>query len=297
MVAVKTVKEFAEQNEQELKSFMIYKTGIRDEEIIRDTLQDFYVKLIESRALDKFDPEQVTYGSLERCFNTYICNLFCWLLPTLAKKNFRARFKVISTVRGGYADSKSVPSYFNYASDVWNYTLTESGPSQNVGFCIDPHYAASHTTVDEEYAAHAIFDDFRQHVVDTEKPKKAKRILEVIDRRAEGCTSRDVASMLGLSNNMIKFIKNHAREKFYNWADKEGLMRVSGKKKRNGLTYTEVVEEIKDVQRLIERSNRGDMTLPAGFSYKEAVLRLQYLRNRQRQLSKKAKRDRAEETN
>lgn len=288
MVAVRTVKEFAEQNEQELKSFMIYKTGIRDEEIIRDTVQDFYVKLIESRALDKFDPAQVTYGSLEKCFSTYICNLFCWLLPMLAKKNFRARFNVISAVHF----RNSPASYFNYATDVWDYTMTDNNTNPYVSFCVDPHYGASHTSVDEEYVAHATFEDFREHVVETEKPKKADRILELIDRRAEGCTSRDVASILGLSGNMVKMIKNHAREKFYHWADKEGLMRVSGKKKRNGLTYTEVVEEIKDVQHLIERSNRGDMTLPSGFSHKEAVLRLQYLRNRQRQLKKKSKRDR-----
>ena len=79
MVAVRDVREFAIKNQQDLVSFIIYKTGILDQDLIMDQIQDFYIRLIRSKALDKFDS---TKGS----FESYIFTLLCWMFPVFAKK-------------------------------------------------------------------------------------------------------------------------------------------------------------------------------------------------------------------
>ena len=95
MVIVKSVQEFQEKNENELKAFMTHKTGIYDQEIIKDTLQEFYTRLIQSKALENFDENRAPTAEENKLnYERWVCNNFCWLLPLLRKKNYRGVLKL-----------------------------------------------------------------------------------------------------------------------------------------------------------------------------------------------------------
>lgn len=51
------------------------------------------------------------------------------------------------------------------------------------------------------------------------------------------------------------------------------------------MSYKEILTEIKEIQSLIEKHNKGE-TMPPDFNYKKTISRLSYLRNRKRQLHK-----------
>jgi len=204
MVVVKTVREFAQKNEKDLKKFMRFKTSIYDEEIIKDTVQEFYVKLIEAGSLQSYNPELGT-------FRSYILSLFCWMLPQLGKKNFRVTKEVVSVV-------KNEKSYQDRYDEVWNCLGKEDHRSE-IAFVLHPNYHTSSMYYDEELAAENMMEAFISYVEKTETPKKARRTIEFIRRRLEGCNSVDVAGMLDLSNNMVKIIKNTAYDKYKKWRE------------------------------------------------------------------------------
>lgn len=52
-------------------------------------------------------------------------------------------------------------------------------------------------------------------------------------------------------------------------------------------TYEEAVLEIKQIQDCLRRYREKDPSIPEDFSYRDALMRLSYLRNRQHQLKKK----------
>lgn len=194
MEAVRDVREFAIRNEKDLKKFMIYKTGIFDEEIIRETIQEFYVALIETNALQKYDPEKGR-------FDSYISNLFCWILPSLRRKNFRVRFDVISKVQTEYQEC-----------DVWDFV-----GDHNNDFHVDRRYNAYHVVFHNEQECHQYLREFIQYIKKTEKPSIAQRMITFILHRYAGCKSVDIAGMLKVAPNMVSIIKRYTEKKFKHW--------------------------------------------------------------------------------
>lgn len=273
MVRVTNVDEFARKNEGDLRRYMTYKTGIRDSNIIRDTVQEFYVKLIETRALDTYDPKLGT-------FKTYIMTLFSWLFPVLANRNPRARYTLVSWVqqngRGKGNDDDAIV-------DVYERTAS-LGESPYIDNVVDPRYAASHVCLNDDIHANIELGDFMRFVQRTRTRKAASRIHSYLVHRTSGCNGADVARILGVSNNMVKMIKEQVKESYEEW---RGKVMKSSRKRSRSLTWEEVVEEIRNVQGQIERFNRGDVSLPRGFVYRDALARLKYLRNRQAQFAKK----------
>jgi hypothetical protein len=271
MECVKTVRDFALKNSNDLERFMMFKTGIRDTDVIRDTIQDFYVKLIETRALETYDPAK-------GAFKTYIMNLFCWLFPVLAKRNMRARYTIMS-----YMKDKDNSGHWNGVyTDIYD-GVAVSGTGPYVEHVVDGAYEASHVQEDEELESDISMREFIEHLKRTQPQKAADRIVPYIEYRTQGCNGADVAKILGVSNNMVKIIKENAKRTYEQWRGQ----RMEPGKKAKQLTREQVVDEIRHVQDLIERYNAGELSLPAGFSYREAVLRLKYLRNRQTQLGRK----------
>lgn len=221
MVVVKTVEEFAKQNEEQLKLFMRYKTGIYDEDIIRDTVQEFYIRLITTRALENFDEEK---GK----FDTYIANLFCWLLPSLRKIKFRNIVtKTVTVNENGNEVRKKVEvihevlSTFKYRSDkIWGKAeddVWDHVGNYNSHLAIDALYNYSHVYVEEERKLEDKYKAFVRHIRETEPHKRAERMILVLNCRNDGCRSKDIARMLGISDNMVKIIKNRIRDKYFEW--------------------------------------------------------------------------------
>jgi len=56
-------------------------------------------------------------------------------------------------------------------------------------------------------------------------------------------------------------------------------------------TYESVLKEIAEVKKNMKLYDLGDIFVPEGFSYKEAVVRLLYLQRRKVQLRKSRKKD------
>jgi len=274
MIRVSNVDDFAKMNESDLKRFMAHKTGIHDSDIIRDTIQEFYVKLIETKALDTYDPKLGT-------FKTYIMNLFCWLLPVLANRNHRTRYTLVSWVK---ETGRNQGSNDKGVVDVYERTAS-LGMSPYIDNVVDPRYHASHVSIDEDMHADIDLREFMRYVERTHTEKNAERIRIYLANRTSGCNGADVAKILGVSNNMVKMIKEQVRESYEEW---RGKIMKSHKRARK-LTWNEVVTEITNVQGQIERYNAGDVSLPRGFIYRDALLRLKYLRSRQAQISKKDK--------
>jgi len=271
MECVKTVRDFALKNALDLERFMMFKTGIRDSDTIRETIQEFYIKLIETRALETYDPTKGT-------FKTYIMNLFCWLFPVLANRNHRAKYTFVSCVK----DRDHTGQWDGGYTDIFEDVAT-SGYGPYIGNVIDGAYAPSNVQREEETEANISMEEFIGHIKRMHTSKLTKRIVPYIEYRNCGCNGADVAHILGVSNNMVKRIKERAKLSYEQW---RGEKMEPGRRAKQ-LTREQVVDEIRNVQDLLTRYNAGELTLPAGFSYKEAVLRLKYLRNRQSQLSKK----------
>jgi DNA-directed RNA polymerase specialized sigma24 family protein len=270
MEVVKTVREFALKNEEDLRRYYIHHTHITDPDLVREAIQEFYVKLIQGRSLETYDPSKGT-------FKTYIMNMFHWLFPILARRNLRMKYTFVSQV----LDRDAQMRYDEY-TDVFEILAgREAGPYlENV---IDPSYEASHAGAHEEDDSDGTVKDFSRYVQRSQTPNSAKHILPYLEYQTKGCSGADIAQMLGVSNNMVKFVKEKVADTYEQW---KGHKMSPGKKARK-LTRAEIADEIRIVQDQITRYNSGEITLPAGFSYREAVLRLKYLRNRQAQIKRR----------
>src|SRR6056297_3131349 len=133
MIIVRSVEDFARKNEDDLRRLMNYKTGIFDKNLVDEAIQEFYVKLIETKALETFDEDAGT-------FKSYITSLFFWTLPKTRKENFRINFDVLSsiTVTKGASVEKNV--------DIWDYISTKSDHTVN----FEPKKRASKKTIEDE---------------------------------------------------------------------------------------------------------------------------------------------------
>jgi|WetSurMetagenome_2_1015567.scaffolds.fasta_scaffold545873_2 hypothetical protein len=199
MEIVRDVKSFVERNGEQLQRFFIYKTGITDRELIHEHLQEFYVKMIQTRALESFDEKE---GS----FDTYISTLLCWMLPYRAKKNVSVQYKFVSRVfRDGRPECD--------AEDVWDHTGTFEGPYK-VDF--SPCTPRSFDENDEELFSQYL-KDFKKYIQKTESEKVTHQMFTFLSGKQMGLRSSDIAILLGVSDNMVKIIKQRIQVKFERW--------------------------------------------------------------------------------
>jgi DNA-directed RNA polymerase specialized sigma24 family protein len=204
MVVVKTARDFFVKNHKELKAFAVYKTGISDADVINDLVQDFYVRMITSKTLDTFDPNQEDHESVKCLFESYICYLFCWQLPYRKKKNYRVHLRAYSVCK---KDSKIGKQEY----DIYDHVGSDADIK------VDPVYDAAIVTDEKEKHLDWYIERFKEYILKTESPKEAHRLVTLLESRYEGCNSRDVAVMLGVSDNMAKIHKQKLHKKFKEW--------------------------------------------------------------------------------
>jgi len=215
MIVVKTVEDFKKHNDADLQSFFIYKTGIIDKDLRDETLQEFYVKLIETKALETFDPNKATNPVAERGFETYIMNLFCWSLPIIKKKNVKMELKSIGDNK--YIKMK-IPHITDISRDdkrvnIWDILTTDG--SSNLS--LDSSYNSSLTEFQKEEEMNKSIEDLIKYIKKTERKKKSDKMELFIRRKMEGCKSMDIALMLGVSNTMIRILKVDVYKKYQFW--------------------------------------------------------------------------------
>lgn len=206
MIPVRTVEDFQRKNEAELRSFFSYKTGIFDSEVHDETIQEFYVKLIESKALETFDPEKRNVGTEETCFNQYILNLFCWMLPVLKRRNPNVNYQIMSRIDVGDCIPRPI--------DIWELLNKNF---EHTKFDVEPSYSSSALEMQQEEEAKQQLEDFIAYIRRTEPEKKALRFELYLRRKMEGCKATDIAIMLGVSNYMVTIIKQDIHQRFKAW--------------------------------------------------------------------------------
>lgn len=196
MEIVRDVKTFVRKNGEQMKKLFIYKTGIRDQELVQEHLQDFYVKMIQTGALESYKEDRGT-------FENYIFTLMCWLMPQKAKKNVSIKYKFVSQV---YSD----PSKFE---DVWEHAGCFDGPYR-FDFCpCTPRIVEEQ----EETTFTQYLKEFKEYIVSTEAVHSSDQMITFLNMKEDGCRSSDIAIHMGVSDTMVKFIKQKVQRKFERW--------------------------------------------------------------------------------
>lgn len=198
MIAVRNVRDFVRINGEEVKRFYQYKTGIRDSDIVQDNLQEFYKKLMTSRALETFDESK---GS----FDTYIFNQLCWLLPYLAKKNSRLRHPAISYV-------SVVKKGMETEEDVYDFVAHEYSM-----FKIDYQFSSHFHDYEEAVATKDYIRRFQNFIKDTETPNEASQMITFINQKKVGCRSCEIARLLNITDSRVNQIKRKLKSKYELW--------------------------------------------------------------------------------
>lgn len=199
MEIVRDVKSFVEKNGEQLQKFFIYKTGIFDRELVHEHLQEFYVKMIQTKALE-------TYSEKEGSFEAYIYTLLCWMLPYKAKKNVAVQYEFITRVR------REDQTAFD-ADDIWDHLGTFEGPYKVDFSPCTPRILEER---DEELFNQYI-EEFKEYISETESERVSYQMFTYLEGKQNGCNSSDIAKILGVSDNMVKFIKQKVQRKFELW--------------------------------------------------------------------------------
>lgn len=240
MVIVKNVRDFQKKNEDELKAFMVHKTGIYDRETINDTLQEFYTRLIQSKALENFDEKMApTAEENQLNYERWVCNNFCWLLPMMRKKNHRGvlRIKLSKSAlekRKAVLDTDSADSEpeADYETLKFYSTLVVKegdveipkdvfeviNPAiQDSPYSIDKGFKFSLVEQDENAQVEEHLGSFFRYVRRIIPHKKAVQTENYMKYKLRGLNSVDIAILMGVSNNMVKFIKKESKELYTRW--------------------------------------------------------------------------------
>lgn len=240
MVIVKSVGDFQRKNEGELKAFMIHKTGIYDQDMINDTLQEFYARLIQSKALESFDAKMApTAEENQLNYDRWVCNNFCWLLPMLRKKNFRGVLKIKMSKED--LDKKNTlvdeeagerdPDFDYETLRFFTTIVVKEGDTeipkgifevihpaaQDASYSINKGFSTSLVEQDENEEAKKTLDSFFRYLRRTTPHKKAVQTENYMKYRMRGLNSVDIAILMGVSNNMVKFIKKESKETYTRW--------------------------------------------------------------------------------
>lgn len=240
MVIVKTVDDFKRKNEGELKAFMIHKTGIYDQEMINDTLQEFYTRLVQSKALESFDEKMApTKEENQLNYERWVCNNFCWLLPMLRKKNHRGMLKIKLSKESldkkkeslnGELDENDQDSGYETLRFYSTVTVKEGDaeipkgifdvihPSvKDSSYSIDGGFSYSLVEQDENERVEKTLCSFFRYLRRIAPHKKAVQTENYMKYKLRGLNSVDIAILMGVSNNMVKFIKKESREMYIRW--------------------------------------------------------------------------------
>jgi hypothetical protein len=244
MVIVKTVEEFQKKNEDELKDFMVYKTGIYDQDIIKDTLQEFYTRLIQSKALENFDENRAPSESENKLnYERWVCNNFCWLLPILRKKNYSGVLKIRLSKDDMDKKKKVSDSLFGDEDKNFEYETLRfysmlnvkedhADTQKDIFDVVNPSVKYNDYEVDKSFKSSIVeqekiadivrsLDSFFRYVRKMMTPKKATRIESYMKHKLKGLNSVDIAILMGISSNMVKFIKKEAREMYGRWMEEK----------------------------------------------------------------------------
>jgi hypothetical protein len=212
----------------------MYQTGIYDADVIRDTLQEFYLRLLQTKALEKYDENIATTqkGNILN-YERWVCNNFCWLLPLLRKKNYTSVLKIKlpkDELKDVDAEDKdSSYGVLRFISELQSKDL-DAGASASIydvvnpevkdtSYAIDKKFKISLVEISEDQRIKENMEMFFRFIKKTLPDKKSFQIETYMRNRMKGLNSVDIGILLNVSNNMVKFIKQEARDVFEKWLE------------------------------------------------------------------------------
>jgi len=236
MVVVKTVEEFKEKNDEEMRAFMMYQTGIYDPEIINDTMGDFYLRLLQTRYLEEYDENRATTekGNILN-YERWVCNNFCWLLPLLRKKNYSSVLKLRLSKKEAEERAKrygvpegdaefetlrffsTLPTRDNTLKEPVDIYDVVNLNAEDSGFSVDSRFRVSMVESHEVEELRETINSFFCHTKKVLPKKKSDQINQYMKYRSEGLNSVDIGILMDISNNMVKIIKKEAQETYKRW--------------------------------------------------------------------------------
>lgn len=202
MVVVRTIEEFQRHNEKELRTFMISKTGILDKDMINEAIQECYIRLISTRSLEKFkDGEAASY-------NTWVCNLLCWVLSGLKKKNFNQRFNPISHVRANQNNS-----FFSRDTEIWEHI------NSNKDFILDKSINADLINDNSIDKTERLKSSFIRYLYRVSSKEKADFYVKYMQYSEQGMTSESIAPILNTTGSVLCHAKKKLLKKMKKWRE------------------------------------------------------------------------------
>lgn len=216
MEVVDNIADFAKKNENDLRRFLSggrSGKGIRDADLVNDIIQNFYVRLISSNALGKFDPSSVDEKeNINSVFNSYILTILCRMLPHEKRRNPNSRYTHISAV----SSSEGGSSRYEDEADIFDFVY---GGSDHLEYGVkrrDLMPSCFHQDEEDECIRH--FISFTEYLKENEPNKaKAERMVAFVEGKMQGVLATEIAVILGVSDNMVKIIKNNIYDKYKKW--------------------------------------------------------------------------------
>jgi DNA-directed RNA polymerase specialized sigma24 family protein len=213
MVVVDNPRDFQKKNEEDIRRYLTNSKNIYDPELVNDIIQNFYVRLIKSEALKNYDPKRAR-------FETYMLTILCRMLPHEKRKNPMARYSHVSAINyteGGTARCAEDVDIFDFV-----YGLEEQ-----TEFSVARKNRPSAVYQDEEDESIKHMIAFIAYVKKTEtNKKKSDSMICFLERKMDGCLATDIANMLGVSDNMVKIMKNSIYDKYKKWDQPKAVSHV-----------------------------------------------------------------------
>lgn len=210
MVRVHNVEDFVRQNDVHLRRFFVYKTGIHEQDKINETLQEFYKKLMTSRALETYEEHRGT-------FDAYICTLFCWLLRYMRDKNVPGR----RDKNGDLISRRVMISEVRPTKDSSFVNVYDMLGDFDGIFRVNPDYTAQHVSHETDGMVNVYLNDFVRYIRITEKPVNAKRMIVYIQQSSIGCKSLDIANMLNVPMATLALLRKRLLIKYKKWMNSD----------------------------------------------------------------------------
>ena len=204
MIVVNNVEAFAKHNEEDIRRYLTNGKKIFDPEMVNDIIQNFYMRMIRSCALSKFDPELAS-------FDTYVLTMLCRMLPYEKRRNPRARYSHVSS----FSNPEGSPSQGVDELDIFELVYNSSS---NQEFSVMRKNMPSCVNQKEEDDCVKHMLSFIDYVKASEpNKKKADKMVCFLEHKMQGCLATDIARMLGVSDNMVKIMKNSIYDKYKKW--------------------------------------------------------------------------------
>ena len=179
-------------------------------------------------------------------FETYITNQLCWVMPRQARQRYRNRNvplsdayrKKYSCEESGEESTKATIDYevlssvSPMASRAWavEEDVFDRVSAGHATYKVSSAYEASQFDTGCDPAMSGYIADFKAYVCHTESPQMAEKMITYLEYKLKGCkgvmiapllksTRKNFSGRVGVSNNMVKVIRQGLQKKFLKWQE------------------------------------------------------------------------------